>query len=176
MDPYLGEIRLFSHTVLPSGWTPCDGRLLNINFNQPLYALLGAQYGGDGQVTFALPDLRGRTPMQFGSGNHLAESGGTETVALTLDQVPPHSHQVRVSGSVGSLGVATGAYPAGVAADSQSPPVTPPLYGAPNPGATVALVAETVGSAGSGLGHNNMQPSLVLVFAMATSGAFPQRS
>src|SRR5882762_10269490 len=91
-QPYVGEIRMFGGNFAPAGWMFCEGQLLPISENETLFNLIGTTYGGDGQSTFALPDLRGRLPMHFGNGFSLAETGGAETITLTVAQIPPHSH------------------------------------------------------------------------------------
>src|ERR671938_1293457 len=91
-QPYVGEIRIFAGNFPPAGWMFCEGQLLSISENETLFQLIGTTYGGDGQSTFALPDLRGRIPLHFGQGFTLAETGGTETVTLTVSQIPAHSH------------------------------------------------------------------------------------
>src|ERR671937_1638628 len=91
-QPYVGEIRMFGGNFAPAGWMFCEGQLLPISENDALFNLIGTTYGGDGQETFALPDLRGRLPLHFGNGFTLAETGGVETVTLTVSQIPAHSH------------------------------------------------------------------------------------
>src|SRR5512132_1716847 len=96
-QPYVGEIRIFAGNFAPAGWMFCEGQLLPISENETLFNLIGTTYGGDGQSTFALPDLRGRIPLHFGNGFTLAENGGVETVTLTVAQIPAHSHQLLAS-------------------------------------------------------------------------------
>src|SRR5512132_1200796 len=91
-QPYVGEIRMFAGNFAPAGWMFCEGQLLPISENETLFQLLGTTYGGDGQSTFALPDLRGRLPLHQGNGFVLAESGGAEEITLTVSQIPAHSH------------------------------------------------------------------------------------
>ena len=91
-QPYVGEIRQFAGNFAPAGWMFCEGQLLPISEYETLFNLIGTTYGGDGQSTFALPDLRGRIPLHFGNGFTLAETGGVETVTLTVSQIPAHSH------------------------------------------------------------------------------------
>src|SRR6204780_2306289 len=91
-QPYVGEIRMFGGNFAPNGWMFCEGQLLPISEFETLFNLIGTTYGGDGQSTFALPDLRGRLPVHFGNGFTLAETGGVETVTLTVPQIPAHSH------------------------------------------------------------------------------------
>ena len=96
-QPYVGEIRMFAGNFAPAGWMFCEGQLLPISEYETLFNLIGTTYGGDGQSTFALPDLRGRVPMHFGNGFTLAETGGVETVTLTVPQIPAHSHPLLAS-------------------------------------------------------------------------------
>src|SRR5256885_765926 len=99
-QPYVGEIRMFAGNFAPAGWMFCEGQLLPISENQTLFQLIGTTYGGDGQSTFALPDLRGRLPLHQGNGFTLAETGGVEMVTLTVNQIPAHSHPLLGSGSL----------------------------------------------------------------------------
>ena len=98
-QPYVGEIRMFAGNFAPAGWMFCDGQLLPISENETLFQLIGTTYGGDGQSTFALPDLRGRIPLHFGNGFTLAEQGGVETVTLTVQQIAAHSHALLATGN-----------------------------------------------------------------------------
>src|SRR5437667_8957771 len=91
-SPYIGEIRMFAGNFAPADWMFCEGQLLPISENETLFFLIGTTYGGDGQSTFALPDLRGRIPLHFGNGYTLAETGGAEEITLTVSQIPAHSH------------------------------------------------------------------------------------
>src|SRR6516164_9531207 len=97
-QPYVGEVRMFAGNFAPAGWMFCEGQLLPISEYETLFNLIGTTYGGDGQSTFALPDLRGRVPLHFGNGFTLAETGGVETVTLTISQIPAHSHAFLASG------------------------------------------------------------------------------
>src|SRR6476469_7700437 len=96
-EPYVGEIRMFAGSFNPNGWAFCDGALIPISENTTLFQLIGTTYGGDGQNTFALPDLRGRLPLHFGNGFTLAETGGAEQITLTVNQIPAHSHALLAS-------------------------------------------------------------------------------
>jgi len=96
-QPYVGEVRMFAGNFAPAGWMFCEGQLLPISENETLFNLIGTTYGGDGQSTFALPDLRGRLPIHVGSGVTLAETGGAEEITLTVNQLPAHSHPIAVS-------------------------------------------------------------------------------
>src|SRR5438445_523367 len=101
-QPYVGEIRMFAGTFAPNGWQFCNGQLMPISENETLFNLIGTTYGGDGQSTFALPDLQGRIPLHFGNGFTLAETGGVEDVTLTVSQVPAHSHALLASSDIGN--------------------------------------------------------------------------
>src|SRR5437764_9328851 len=105
-QPYVGEIRMFAGNFAPAGWMFCEGQLLPISEYETLFNLIGTTYGGDGQSTFALPDLRGRVPLHFGNGFTLAETGGVETVTLTVSQIPSHSHAFLASSSFSTVGAA----------------------------------------------------------------------
>src|ERR1051326_6420688 len=106
-QPYVGEIRIFAGNFAPAGWMFCEGQLLPISENETLFNLIGTTYGGDGQSTFALPDLRGRIPLHFGNGFTLAETGGVETVTLTVSQLPANSHPLLDSTPSGAMAPAS---------------------------------------------------------------------
>src|SRR5438067_2609754 len=101
-QPYVGEIRMFAGNFAPAGWMFCEGQLLPISENEILFQLIGTTYGGDGQSTFALPDLRGRVPLHQGNGFTLAETGGAEEVTLTVSQIAAHTHPMQCSNTIGS--------------------------------------------------------------------------
>lgn len=169
-DPFVGEIRIFCGNFAPRGWAFCQGQVLPIAQNTALFALLGTQYGGDGQSTFALPDLRGRFPMFWGRGPGLSDRTigdreGTGAVTLLASEMPTHSHALGASAAAASTD-------APAAALLAVPTVA--VYGT---GADpVALSGETLGVAGSGLPHENRQPFLALNFIIALQGIFPPRS
>lgn len=169
-DPFIGEIRMFAGNFAPVGWAFCDGQLQSIAENSALFALIGTIYGGDGQTTFALPDLRGRVPISQGSGPGLSlrtmgESVGVESVTLLQNQMPAHSHSQVASTSPASLSSG----PAGA-------PATPStnLYAGGNVDAVMAPAA--VSSAGGSQPHSNMAPYLALNFIIALYGIFPARN
>src|SRR5881392_4262702 len=108
-QPYVGEIRMFGGSFAPAGWMFCDGALLPISEYETLFNLIGTTYGGDGQSTFALPDLRGRIPLHFGNGFTLAETGGVETVTLTVSQIPAHTHALLATSNIGTASGVTNA-------------------------------------------------------------------
>src|SRR5213075_2946438 len=126
-QPYVGEIRMFAGNFAPAGWMFCEGQLLPISEYETLFNLIGTTYGGDGQSTFALPDLRGRVPLHFGNGFTLAETGGVETITLTVQQIPAHSHPMLGSNSIATLQTPASNLPAKVTTASVFP------YGTDNP-------------------------------------------
>ncbi len=162
-EPFLAEISIFGFNFAPRGWAFCDGQLLPINQNQLLFALLGTTFGGDGRTNFALPDLRGRTPVHDGSNFRLGSKAGTEKHVLNASQVPGHEHRLR-----------------GASADGDAPLPTGNAIGAFNNafnagGNLTALGTGTVGDVGV-QGHENMQPFTVLNFCIALTGVFPSRN
>jgi microcystin-dependent protein len=178
-DYFLGEIRLFSGEKAPAGWAQCNGQTLPIQGNQALFALLGIQFGGDGKVNFKLPDLRGRTPIgstQFGRSTgtqyNTGNSGGVEAVALTIAQTPVHNHGLVAQTAAGDSVDPTNGILAAASPDS-SGGSAPNLFSAFTPASAVALNPGVIGSAGSGAGHNNMQPFTVLNYCIALTGLYP---
>ncbi|MBR9764904.1 MAG: phage tail protein [Rhodobacteraceae bacterium] len=168
-EPFLGEIRMVGFNFPPRGWAFCDGQILPIAQNQSLYSILGTTYGGDGISTFALPDLRGRTPVHKGNGISLGESAGTETVTLTTAEIPEHIHYAKASVSVGNT-----ASPGGhvLAAETSGDFA----YAEFSETDAIALRAGTLMYSGGSLPHNNMQPYLTLAFCIAIQGLFPSRN
>jgi len=164
-EPFLGEIRILSFNFPPRGWAHCNGQLLPINQNQALFALLGTQYGGNGQTTFALPDLRGRVPVHIGAGFAQGQTSGQVVTTLTIAQMPAHSHGFNALQADATQRAATGRLPAYAAEEAYS------REGGPTP-----LHAEAVSVAGGGQAHSNMQPYLVVNFAIALQGIFPSRN
>jgi len=173
-EPFLAEVRIVGFNFAPRGWALCDGQILPISQNQSLYSLLGTTYGGDGRTSFALPDLRGRTPIHVGASNgnnhSLGSKGGEETVALSVNEMPQHLHAMQAVSDSADSGDPTGGYPATPsAAMGALYSGTADVLGTPlNPGA--------VANAGGGVGHNNMQPTLALNFCIALQGLFPSRN
>jgi microcystin-dependent protein len=163
-QPYVGEIRMFAGNFAPAGWMFCEGQLLPISEFETLFNLIGTTYGGDGQSTFALPDLRGRLPMHQGNGFTLAETGGVETVTLTVSQMPAHSHPYLVSTS----GTNPSASPSGAVLDS-SP--NSKMYR--QAAATVGFAPASIGSTGGSQPHDNFQPYLCVDFIISLFGVFP---
>lgn len=163
-QPYVGEIRMFAGNFAPAGWMFCEGQLLPISENETLFQLIGTTYGGDGESTFALPDLRGRVPMHQGNGFILAETGGAEEITLTVAQIPAHSHWLHAS-----PGLANSPAPqARVLARSGSVD----LFVSPG-GATANCNAAALGGTGGSQPHTNMQPYLCVDFIISLFGIFP---
>jgi microcystin-dependent protein len=173
---FLGEIRAFPYSRVPEGWRECNGDLLQIQQYPPLYALLRNRYGGNGTSNFALPDLRGRTPIGIGSADghsyRLGEAAGEEAVFLTDYQVPQHTHALRATMAVGNTGSAKDNLIATVNRDDLSPPNKHPLYG-PAGAAEQPLLKTSIRNAGGGGGHDNIQPSAVLRYYIAMEGIPP---
>ena len=162
-QPYVGEIRMFGGNFAPAGWMFCEGQILPISENETLFNLIGTTYGGDGQQTFALPDLRGRVPVHQGSGYLIGQTGGVETVTLSTQQIPLHSHP-----QLANSQPATQNSPAGNVLASSA---TTDVY---VPGASlVALAASAVAPAGGSQPHPNMQPYAVVSFIISLFGIFP---
>jgi microcystin-dependent protein len=165
-EPFLSEIRIFSFTFAPKGWALCNGQLLPINQNQALFALLGTTYGGNGQTSFALPNLRGRTPIHVGSGHTLGEAAGTEAVTLSMTQMPQHLHLATASSANGNVPVPFSNNQGNLLAAEPNQ-----VYG---PAANlIPLNAQTVTNVGGSQAHTNMQPFLTLNFCIALQGIFP---
>lgn len=165
-QPYIGEIRMFAGSFAPAGWAMCDGQLLPISENDALFTLIGTTYGGDGQSTFALPDLRGRLPMHQGGGVTLAETGGVESVTLTTQQLPIHTHAMAGSSANGAQTSPQNAILA------SSTVVTP--YAPETPAAQMAPGA--INTVGGSQPHDNLQPFLCLSFIISLFGIFPSQT
>jgi len=163
-EPFLSEIRIMSFVFAPKGWALANGQLMPINQNQALFSLLGTTFGGDGRVNFALPDLRGRTPIHVGSGHTLGERGGEQAHTLSIAELPTHAHVLNGTSTAASQPVPTGALLATSAA-------TDPIYGTPS--SLVAMAAGVLGNVGGSQAHLNMQPFLTLSFCIALQGIFP---
>lgn len=164
-DAYVGEIALFPYNFTPRNWLPCDGRLLAISSNTALFSILGTTYGGDGRVTFGLPNLNGRAALGPGQGPGLSpygagEMGGSAQVALTHPEMPLHSHSTRAAAGSATTGNPVDAVPASG---------TEPLRNAS------PTVADALEVSGGGQPHNNMQPSLAMQYCIAVYGVFPPR-
>ncbi|MGV1009147.1 MAG: phage tail protein [Dermatophilaceae bacterium] len=167
-DQYIGEIRLFGFTYPPNGWAQCNGQLLSIQTNTALFSLLGTTYGGNGQTTFALPDLRGRVPVGSGQGPGLSpydqgQLGGTERVTLTTGQMPMHNHVVAAASSATDKNP-SGALPAFTAAGAS--------YGTT---ADLTMSPTMTGQMGGNGAHPNVPPYLALNWCIALVGEYPSR-
>ena len=161
-EPFLSEIRLMSFNFAPRGWAECNGQLLPINQNQALFSLLGTTFGGNGQTTFALPDMRGRTPLHVGGGHTLGERAGEQAHTLSLSEMPAHTHLAQgSSASTGGSASPSGRFPGGANNAYHAPTSLTPL----DPG--------TVTNSGGSQAHPNMQPFLTLCFCIALQGIFP---
>jgi len=178
-EPFLSEIKVVSFNFPPKGWAPCNGQLLPINQNQALFALLGTTYGGNGQTNFALPNLRGRVPIHFGS-HTLGETAGSTAVTVNTQQLPTHTPLVQASSTVPAA-TAQNAAPAntkilaqGNASLQGGQTAQVSIYGDPTSLTTMSPTA--VSSVGGSQPHNNMMPYLVLNFIIALQGIFPSRN
>jgi microcystin-dependent protein len=160
--PFMGELKLMSFNFAPQGWAQCNGQLLPINQNQAIFSLLGTQYGGDGRVNFALPDLRGRTPNHRGNGFSQGQAGGEQSHTLAEAEMPAHNHLVMATNSTGDTGD-----PAVLGKVSLT-------YGPPN--SLTTIEPTTITSVGGGQPHENRAPYLVLNWCIALQGIFPSRN
>lgn len=165
-EPFLAEIRIVGFNFAPRGWAFCDGQILPINQNQSLYSLLGTTYGGDGRTSFALPDLRGRSPMHVGDGHREGQKSGEETHTLSGAEMPQHDHIMQATAIDADQPFPGGALFAKslgtLYSDSASTPVN--------------LANETIANAGGGQAHDNMMPYLAVNFCIALQGLFPSRN
>jgi microcystin-dependent protein len=163
-EPFLGEIKPFAFSYAPKFWARCDGQTLSIQQNLALFDVLRTTYGGNGSTTFALPNLQGSVPIHRGGSRTLGQSGGSEGVSLIVSNLPSHSHVANAS-----------------SVDADSPVPTDSLLGSVSEtytkatGNLKALTAGTIGMAGSGQPHENLQPYLVLNYCIALAGIFPSR-
>ena len=167
-EPFLGQISMFGFAFAPKGWAFCNGQLLSIAQNTALFSLLGTTYGGDGQTTFALPNLQSRCPLHFGQGaglseRDLGEQGGVESVTLLTTQMPQHSHLVNAFGEDASTSDPSGSVPAAGGAYNGAPDGT-------------KMNAQMNDPTGGGQPHDNMTPFLGINFCIALSGIFPSRN
>ncbi len=170
-ESFIGQLLLVPYEFAPQGWDFCHGQLMQIAENDALFKLIGTTYGGDGQTTFGLPDLRGRTVLCAGKGPGLhnymiGQKGGVETVTLTADQLPTHTHPLSANSSTATSPFASGNSPAVSATN---------VYHSGAPAAT-AMSADMCGSVGGGQAHDNMQPYLVLSWIISLNGAYPKAS
>ena len=165
-NPFVGEIRLFAGTFAPLGWAFCDGQLLSIAQNEVLFNLIGTTYGGDGQNTFALPDLRGRVPVHQGNGYVVGQSGGAETVTLTAAQMPPHQHAMHASTNAAS----TAHGPSEVLGSSAAMR----FYGTGTP--NMAMDPNALTAVGGNQPHENMPPFVAINYIVSMFGIFPSQN
>jgi microcystin-dependent protein len=162
-QPYVGELRMFAGNFAPAGWMFCEGQLLPISENETLFQLIGTTYGGDGESTFALPDLRGRIPLHQGNGFILAETGGAEEITLTIQQIPAHSHPL-----LGSTQNATAAQPSGKTLAKSAGNIY--VSNQPTDANMSPLAISAVGGSQP---HTNFQPYLCVSFIISLFGIFP---
>jgi microcystin-dependent protein len=162
-QPYVGEIRMFAGTFAPVGWLFCEGQQLPISENETLFQLIGTTYGGDGEETFNLPDLRGRIPIHQGNGFILAETGGAEEITLSTSQIPSHNHPLLATSAVG-----TNPNPQGnlLAAAGNID-----LYR--ETAANTPMSNQSIGPVGGSQPHTNFQPYLCVDFIISLFGLFP---
>jgi microcystin-dependent protein len=177
-EPFMGEIRMFASTFAPKGWTDCHGQAIPVDQNQALFSLLGIQFGGDGRMNFNLPDYRGRTPVGMGTYSdslgsieyNTGQKGGLEDVTLSTENLPPHRHDFQGQNDTGNLPfpVQKGIGKLCAIANQGN------FYG--SAAQLEALAEDGLSSLGGSQSHNNLQPSLVMRFALALQGAYPSRN
>lgn len=171
-DAFIGEIRMTAFDFAPNGWALCNGQILSIAQNQALFSLLGTTYGGNGQTTFALPDLRSRVPVHQGQGNGLSlyqmgQVGGAENNTLTISQLPPHTHTVNAVTTEGNQNTPAGNLPADTKVlDKEYSDATP----------NTTMKSSMIGVTGGGQPVNNIQPYTTVNFIIATQGIYPSRN
>jgi microcystin-dependent protein len=161
-QPFVGEIRMFAGNFAPAGWMFCEGQLLPISENETLFQLIGTTYGGDGQSTFALPDLRGRVPIHQGNGFILAETGGAEEITLTVNQTPAHSHPWLASTANANSNSPVGGVPAVAQGDLYTTTFTPS-----------PMSPQAISPVGGSQPHTNFQPYLCINYIISLFGLFP---
>ena len=169
-EPFLSEIKIVSFNFPPKGWALCNGQFLPINQNQALFSLLGTTYGGNGQTTFALPDLRGQVPIHVGNSHTLGEKAGTPTVTINQSSMPTHLHQAQASSTAHTANP-----------ENYAPIASNALFGVVNnlygaPANLTALLPSTLTNVGGSQAHENRQPFLVLNFIIALQGIFPSQN
>jgi microcystin-dependent protein len=166
-SPFIGEIRMFAGNFAPVGWAFCNGALIPISENDALFNLIGTTYGGDGQNTFALPNLQSRVPVHVGPGFALGQSGGTESVTLTVSQIPAHSHVPQANNAPGTqVSPANGVWAS----------TSPALNNYSNVAPSVTMDPAACGSSGGSQPHDNMVPFLVINFILSLFGVFPSQT
>lgn len=163
-QPYVGEIRMFAGNFAPAGWMFCEGQLMPISENETLFQLIGTTYGGDGESTFALPDLRGRIPIHNGNGFILAETGGAEEITLTAAQIPAHTHALVATTDLANSASPADAYLSATATGNK-------IYSTASP--SIPLSAQEISPTGGSQPHTNFQPYLCVDFIISLFGIFP---
>jgi microcystin-dependent protein len=172
-EPFLSEIRLFSFNFPPKGWAYCNGQLMPINQNQALFSLLGTQYGGNGQTTFALPNMQGRTPIHFSNTRPLGEAAGSTSVALSMGQLPAHTHLPSAKNVIGDANLPAGKVLAQTVAVQQNGSTLAVNMYSNNNTFDKALNPGAISNVGGSQAHNNMMPYLTLNYCIALQGIFP---
>jgi microcystin-dependent protein len=168
-QPFVGEIRMFGGSFAPAGWAFCEGQLLPISENDTLFNLIGTTYGGDGQETFGLPNLASRVPVHVGTNFVLGQTGGTESVTLTTQQMPLHTHPLTATNDTGSANSPTNALPGSTPVQAQAFP-----YGTDEPLAN--MDPSSISPVGGSQPHDNMQPFLTISFIISLFGIFPTQT
>jgi microcystin-dependent protein len=163
--PFLSEIRIMSFNFAPQGWALCNGQTLPINQNQALFALLGTTYGGNGQTTFQLPNLRGRVPVHMGTGFTLGQQAGTSSVTVNIQQMPQHVHFLQATNAAATLAAASGNLLGSVSSNAYITPTN-----------LTTLQPSSVSNVGGSQPHENRQPFSVLNFCIALVGIFPSQN
>jgi microcystin-dependent protein len=172
-SPFVGEIRMFAGNFAPVGWAFCDGQIMQISENETLFNLIGTTYGGDGQSTFALPNLQSRIPVHVGPGFAQAQTGGAESVTLTTSQIPGHNHSVNTTAQAGTTSSPSGA----ILADEGPLGISTVFAYKPFDGTSQqAINNATVGQDGGSQPHDNMVPFLAVNFIISLFGVFPSQS
>jgi len=171
-EPFVGEIRMFAGNFAPRGWAFCDGQLLAVSQNDALFSLFGTIYGGDGRTTFALPEMRGRLPLHQGQGpglsyRRLGSRGGAESVTLTTNQLPSHSHSLNADTTPANEKSPAGNLLADEGSDLR-------IYD--QQAQTASLASSVIGNTGGGQSHTNLMPTLCVNFIVALSGVYPSRN
>lgn len=161
-EPFIGEIRVFGTGTVPRGWMACEGQVMSISGNEALFSLLGTKFGGDGMRTFNLPDFRGRVPLGTTPNYPVGQRGGEEAHALTVAEMPAHTHPVLASSSAANQPAIANNYWASTMSYSDSPDAT--------------MASSAIATAGAGAPHNNMQPYQSLNFCIAIVGVYPSRN
>jgi microcystin-dependent protein len=172
-EPFLSEIRIMSFGYAPRGWALCDGQFLPINQNQALFSLLGTTYGGNGQTTFELPDLRGRTPIHLGNGHTLGEKGGEQAHTVSTAELPTHTHILNATSAAATGPSVSNPAPSGTNLLATSP-ATDNVYNTPS--SVAVMDPSSIGNVGGSQAHMNMQPFLTLSFCIALQGIFPSQN